>query len=90
MSKLKDITGERFGRLVVVKRVENDSNGQAMWLCQCDYGSEPKVIRGCSCAMVKYRLVGVSIKNNFQILGLFSGGSISWHLRHNREGRSNG
>lgn len=46
MSKLKDITGERFGRLVVVKRVENDSNGRAMWLCQSDYGSEPKVIRG--------------------------------------------
>ena len=45
-SKLKDITGERFGRLVVVERVENDSNGQAMWLCQCDCGSEPKVIRG--------------------------------------------
>ena len=46
MGKLKDITGERFGRLVVVERVENDSNGQAMWLCQCDCGSEPKVIRG--------------------------------------------
>lgn len=43
----KDITNQRFGRLVVLKRVANDSHGTAMWLCRCDCGNE-KEIRGIS------------------------------------------
>ena len=62
-SKLKDITGERFGRLVVVERVENDSNGQAMWLCQCDCGSEPKVIRGSQYSPDNCRWTTRSVQN---------------------------
>lgn len=37
--KLNDLTGLRFGKLVVIKRVENDTSGNRMWLCQCDCGS---------------------------------------------------
>ena len=37
MGKLEDLTGMRFGRLVVVKRVENLKKHTA-WLCQCDCG----------------------------------------------------
>ena len=33
-----DITGQRFGRLVAVKRLESDRRGAARWLCQCDCG----------------------------------------------------
>lgn len=40
MSKAIDITGNRYGRLVVIRRVENNKRGQAMWLCQCDCGNE--------------------------------------------------
>lgn len=40
MSKLIDLTGQRFGRLVVLKRgVATDGRGEAFWLCQCDCGS---------------------------------------------------
>lgn len=46
MSRLKDITGERFGRWTVMARAPNGSSNQAMWLCQCDCGSEPKVVSG--------------------------------------------
>lgn len=36
MGKVVDLTGQRFGRLVVLKRVNNDNCGKAQWLCQCD------------------------------------------------------
>lgn len=38
-----DHTGKRYGRLVALKRVENDKRGNARWLCQCDCGKQ-KVI----------------------------------------------
>lgn len=37
-SNFKDITGQKFNRLTVIKRVENNKHGNAMWLCQCDCG----------------------------------------------------
>lgn len=39
MPNAKDITGQRFGRLVALKRVENDKDGNAMWQCRCDCGN---------------------------------------------------
>ena len=33
-----DLTGQRFGRLVVIERAENNSQGHARWLCRCDCG----------------------------------------------------
>ena len=40
MSKLLDLTGQRFGRLVVIQRAENTKGGKARWRCQCDCGQE--------------------------------------------------
>ena len=45
-----DLTGQRFGRLVVIKRVkpaESDiafPNTSAYWLCKCDCGNETIVV----------------------------------------------
>lgn len=39
MSKLKDLTGQRFGRLVVIDRAENNAYGFTTWLCRCDCGN---------------------------------------------------
>ena len=33
------MTGQRFTRLVVTSRADNDSNGNAKWNCQCDCGN---------------------------------------------------
>ena len=44
MGKVKDLTGQRFGRLTVIKRVENNRHGKAQWLCKCDCGNETTVI----------------------------------------------
>lgn len=43
MSGLKDLTGQRFGRLTVISRAENTAQGQARWLCECDCGKRKKV-----------------------------------------------
>lgn len=38
MSKVVDITNQRFGRLVAVKPSDSDAKGKKRWLCQCDCG----------------------------------------------------
>ena len=49
MSKLVDLTGQRYGRLTVIKRAGTytpaDGFGKAAtWLCRCDCGSEVVVL----------------------------------------------
>jgi hypothetical protein len=41
MSAIIDMTGKRFGRLIVIERAENRTNRKvAMWKCKCDCGKE--------------------------------------------------
>ena len=56
MPPLKDITGQRFGRLLVKGRVEG--NGRPTWQCHCDCGKQCIVVgedlrggktRSCGC-----------------------------------------
>jgi len=57
MSGLKDETGNRYGKLVVIERVVGNTNGQARWLCKCDCGNENVTsgaylragVRSCGC-----------------------------------------
>jgi hypothetical protein len=42
MPPLKDLTGQRFGWLVVIQRVENIGR-QTAWLCKCDCGNKKAV-----------------------------------------------
>ncbi|MBQ3021944.1 MAG: hypothetical protein IJD91_01275 [Clostridia bacterium] len=46
-----DLTGQRFGRLIVLEFVPNEKRG-SYWLCRCDCGNE-KVIRG-NCLITKH------------------------------------
>ena len=39
MGKKLDLTGKRFGRLVVLNEAERQ-NGHVMWRCLCDCGNE--------------------------------------------------
>ena len=36
----KDLTGQRFGRLVAIRRVTETGDKRPMWLCRCDCGNE--------------------------------------------------
>ena len=48
MGRFQDLTGQRFGRLTVVKRAEDyvKPSGQhkTQWLCKCDCGNETVVV----------------------------------------------
>lgn len=45
MSLLKDLTGETFNSLSVIKRADNTKDGQAQWLCRCTCGNT-RIVRG--------------------------------------------
>ncbi len=45
MPKLTDLTGSKFGRLIVLRRVNNSKSGKLQWLCQCRCGNT-KIITG--------------------------------------------
>jgi hypothetical protein len=58
MPKYVDITGQRFGRLLVLQDIGRTSRGQVKWLCRCDCGTETATIsyklrtghtRSCGC-----------------------------------------
>jgi len=40
-----DITGQRFGKLIVLSKGESKGSGRTAWNCKCDCGNE-KIIRG--------------------------------------------
>lgn len=58
MVKVKeDLTGKRFGKLLVLQQAEDYVEGdkhRAQWLCQCDCGSDPIVVRGYSLKRKKH------------------------------------
>lgn len=39
MAKFKDLTGQRFGRLVAIEICGNDNKGHYCWRCKCDCGN---------------------------------------------------
>lgn len=43
MGKKQDLTGERFGQLVVLERLEEKEDDYYCWSCQCDCGGKIKV-----------------------------------------------
>ena len=46
MGTKKDLTGHRFGRLVVIREYGRSKDGQITWLCRCDCGAEVVVTSG--------------------------------------------
>lgn len=44
MSRFIDLTGNKYGKLTVIKRVENTNSGKPRWLCNCDCKSGKETI----------------------------------------------
>lgn len=40
---MRDITGQKFGRLTALRPTEERKNGQVVWLCKCDCGRTSRV-----------------------------------------------
>lgn len=58
MSGFIDLTGQRFGRLVAIRRDEKKVGGKIMWVCKCDCGNTKSVasthlrsgaVKSCGC-----------------------------------------
>lgn len=58
MGKLKDLTGQRFGNLVVVELVSKPPMKNAMWKCKCDCGNNNVVVYGQSLTRGKTKSCG--------------------------------
>ncbi len=46
MGKFIDLSGRRFGRLVVIEKLGPDKHGDIKWACKCDCGNETVVLGG--------------------------------------------
>ena len=64
MTALIDLTGQRFGKWFVLKRMQNSKQDKAMWLCRCDCGQEKTVLssnlrggysKSCRSCQISYR-----------------------------------
>ncbi len=44
LTQFRDLTGQKFGRLTVLSRADNDQNGNTRWLCQCDCGKQKTIL----------------------------------------------
>lgn len=62
MPKLVDLTGKRFGKLVVQRKLQSRRDGSVLWECLCDCGNSRQVntrhlnrkknnVRSCGCGM---------------------------------------
>ena len=47
MSRIIDLTGQRFGKLIVIRFVGTTKARQAIWRCRCDCGNETDVKSSC-------------------------------------------
>jgi len=84
-----DLTGKRFGRLIVIRRIENDKNCNSRWLCKCGCGKVRKIngnnlrsrtTKSCGC-LQKEKLKSVhrlNIKHGHAKRGKESKTYISW------------
>lgn len=44
MSRIVDLTGQRFGLLIVEGQADERKHGQVTWLCRCDCGTNLTVL----------------------------------------------
>ena len=46
MAKIRDLTGQTFGKLTVVSFAGSNNRSKAMWLCKCECGNEKVIVGG--------------------------------------------
>lgn len=66
-AKFIDLTEKRFGKLTVIKRINSDKWGKALWLCKCECGNTTiknsyylKYKQKCSCGCINKEKTGVN------------------------------
>ena len=72
MPKIRDLAGQRFGRLLALRHVGFSSH-HALWECQCDCGNKIVVLRTGLCARGNTRSCGCLRRENSRKLLLTHG-----------------
>lgn len=71
MDKIKDLTGQKFGKLTAIKPI-GKKNKKTVWLCKCDCGNTSEVIgtaltiggtKSCGCLRLKHGMFGTRLYN---------------------------
>lgn len=81
MNNFIDITGQKFNKLKVLKRIENSSFRKARWLCQCECGNFTEVsgdnlrngnVKSCGCLIVdKNKQRATHRKSNIRLYNIW-------------------
>lgn len=76
---IKELTGQRFGRLTVLKQEEGRKYGSVLWLCKCDCGKivivpsgslTSKSKRSCGCLLREVASINASTGNSRRTHGM--------------------
>lgn len=95
MPNRKDLTGQKFGRLTVLRFHRVDKSGRGTWLCQCDCGKTTIVLasklttgntKSCGCAKKGVNRVDLSGSRFGRLTALYPtdkrlGNSVVWHCQ---------
>lgn len=90
----KEMTGQKFGRLTVIKRAGSDKWGAAAWLCKCECGNEV-VTTGArlrsgnvkSCGCFRDELTGERAKARALPIGEAAFNALVWKIKYSAERR---
>lgn len=64
MSKILDLTGQKFGFLKVLSITNDRKYGKVVWLCKCECGKEHRVI---SCNLLNGSTISCGCKNKLNL-----------------------
>lgn len=92
MGKALELTGKKFGRLFVVRKIGENNRGNYLWLCRCDCGNETVVVgtnlksgntKSCKC-LQKYTNIKRSTFHGHRSVNNTTGTYRSWQMMKNR------
>ena len=79
MPKFKDLTGQRFGYLTIIKKAGKSKNNKTLWLCKCDCGNEKTSQAGNDYWQVKVESkAGVKVCDNLMFCGKAAGTTLAF------------
>ena len=86
---LIDLSGQKYGRLTVLKRGMNDNSGKVRWICKCDCGNE-KLLRSNDIRSGKIVSCGCYMKEVVRNINITHNMNPSHQLYRNRKTQSMG
>lgn len=95
VNRMEDLTGRRFGRLIVIEKTEERRKQRVVWLCQCDCGNMARITSSnlksgkttsCGCARRHTNRMDITGQRFGRLVAVFptdkhSYHSVIWHCR---------